>query len=271
MVFETRLIRLGRWTAALFFGVILHASAIGVVFMAPEAVEDNSDAGAFMIELAPMAVSPTTQETTAAIGPPQQEAPDVVESQEKTKPEPVKTEDTPPVPETEHDPVDPDLKLAKAEPEKKEEKVEEKPEEPEKEVQETEQPEAAASQAAQEMAPPPADAVGEKPAAPSQGLSESDKKAIETWHKKLVVHLNGHKRYPAEARKKRIEGEVVVKFTLDRDGKVVARAVLTGSGAQILDDAAIEILERASPLPVPPRELAGNNFELTLPIQYQVK
>lgn len=268
--FESRLTRTSRWAAAIFFGIVLHASAASLVLMQPETQEEEmADSGPLLFDLAPLAVAPPQKEIKAPIGPRADATPEMMETQEKAKP--TAAEETPKVEKTEHEPEEPDLKLPENKPEEKVEEKEEK-EEPEKEVEEAEQEPTPASQATPEMAPPPIKAPpAEKAAAPTPGLSEADKKTIATWQKKVVVHLHRHKRYPSAARRKRIEGKVIVKFSIDRDGRVMAHSVVDGSGAQILDDAALDILERASPLPIPPSQLAGNEFEFTLPIHYQVK
>lgn len=266
--FESHLTRLGRWALAIFLGVVLHASAAGLVLLKTTEDEDFADSGPIMIDLAVMAVAPPPEDIDAPPGQRADAAPEVMESKQQLKP--AEAEDTPPVPKTAHEPDDPDLKMPEARPEEPEE--EEKKEEDEK--VEEERPDAAASAASPETtAPPPMQAQEQAPkaAAPVAGLSDQDKKAIARWQKKVVVHLHGHKRYPSAARRKRVQGEAVVKFKIDRSGRVIARSLSNGSGARILDDAAIAILDRASPLPKPPTQMVGNEFELTLPIRYQVK
>lgn len=265
--FESHLTRLGRWALAIFFGVVLHASAAGLVLMKTTEDEELADSGPIMIDLAVMAVAPPPEDIDAPPGQRADAAPEVMESKQQLKP--AEAEDTPPMQKTAHEPDDPDLKMPEARPEEPEEEKKEEEEEVEEE-----RPDAAASAPSPETtAPPPMKTDEEAPraAAPVAGLSEQDKRAIARWQKKVVVHLHTHKRYPSAARRKRVQGEAVVKFTIDRSGRVVARSLTSGSGAKILDDAAVEILDRASPLPKPPAQMVGNQFELTLPIRYQVK
>jgi protein TonB len=47
--------------------------------------------------------------------------------------------------------------------------------------------------------------------------------------------------------------------------------VLQHSGSTVLDEEAIAVLQRASPLPSPPAEMAGELFPLSLPIQFRIK
>ena len=64
---------------------------------------------------------------------------------------------------------------------------------------------------------------------------------------------------------------MLVEFTIDRSGKVVASRVLRRSGSSFLDQEAIAVLQRASPLPSPPEEITGELLPLTLPIQFRIK
>jgi len=52
--------------------------------------------------------------------------------------------------------------------------------------------------------------------------------------------------YPGEARKKGIEGSVVMKLTFDGDGKLLNSDVIDSSSYKLLDDAAIAAVSRVS-------------------------
>jgi protein TonB len=123
------------------------------------------------------------------------------------------------------------------------------------------------------MAPPKVE-PSEEPVkvAPAAGQSSERVKRVEaSWQKALVSHLNRFKRYPDAARARGSQGSVLVEFTIDRSGKVVASRVLRHSGWPLLDEEAIAVLQRASPLPGPPAEMTGELFPLTLPIQFRIK
>ena len=63
----------------------------------------------------------------------------------------------------------------------------------------------------------------------------------------------------------------MVAFRLDSSGQVVASRVTKSSGSQALDDEALAVLKRASPLPAPPEQIAGPMLDLVLPIQFRIK
>lgn len=57
------------------------------------------------------------------------------------------------------------------------------------------------------------------------------------------------KMYPLLARKKGIEGKVIIRFRIRTDGRVEEIHIFKNSGHEILDRIAIETIKRAAPLP----------------------
>ena len=84
----------------------------------------------------------------------------------------------------------------------------------------------------------------------------------------ISAHLNRRKTYPAEAKQARQQGVVVVRFRIDRDGRVLSADIKRGSGHALLDDATLELLRRVSPLPRIPRSIDRDELTLSLPIDY---
>ena len=119
--------------------------------------------------------------------------------------------------------------------------------------------------------PSPARPPARAALSPSPGSAASPAKLQITWNKALVAHLNRFKRYPNAARTRGVQGEVSVTFTIDRTGQVVASHVLRSSGSTTLDDEALAVLHRASPLPSPPAQVAGATIDLTIPIQFKIR
>lgn len=116
-----------------------------------------------------------------------------------------------------------------------------------------------------------AEAQAETATAPEIGNAKDAARRIEAWQKAIFAHIGRFKTYPEEARKKHIKGDIVVAFVLDRKGGVSQVRVETGSGFPILDQAAMDVLSRAGPLPPPPREVGGETVELLLPMRYQLR
>ncbi|HWB46041.1 MAG TPA: energy transducer TonB [Hyphomicrobiaceae bacterium] len=97
-------------------------------------------------------------------------------------------------------------------------------------------------------APAPADVAGSKAA----------------WQKELIARLDRFKRYPEQARARGKQGDVRVLLTIDGDGWVTESRVVGSSGSPALDEEALAVLQRASPLPPPPGQLAGTSFTWTM-------
>ncbi|MCC7251873.1 energy transducer TonB [Hyphomicrobium sp.] len=251
-----------RWAGAGLLVLTLHVGgATAALWQWPEEEVDDEPEGAMLIELAPMPIAPAEERQDLAPGPQSEDSVPVPPTEEvkELKPEELlpPVEEAPLVPE-------PEVALEKVKP------IEEEEEEEEKKPQEEVQAQTVASLAA---APPPIEAAekGPQAAAPHQGASRKPNQAILSWQKALHLHLSKHKRYPGEARARRIQGVVTVGFAIDREGRVTNARIVKGSGSSLLDDEALEMLSRASPLPVPPDEATVTARSLSLPIQFNIR
>jgi protein TonB len=68
-----------------------------------------------------------------------------------------------------------------------------------------------------------------------------------------------------------MKGVVVVKYRVDRSAQVVATEVDKSSGSPLLDEEALALPKRASPLPAPPVGLAEEMLDNFLPIYFGMK
>jgi protein TonB len=127
------------------------------------------------------------------------------------------------------------------------------------------------SVAAEATATPSTEAVPEGPrsVAPARGTGESARRMRATWQKKLVAHLDKHKRYPAARVQKR--AEILVGFALDRMGHVLSTSIVKGSGDAAFDEAALAMVRRSDPVPQPPPLVADEGLTFTLPVIFKVK
>jgi protein TonB len=87
----------------------------------------------------------------------------------------------------------------------------------------------------------------------------------------IQARLARHKIYPQAARLRREEGTVLVRFTIVADGTITGWAVVQGSGHGSLDQAAEEMIQRASPLPPIPAGMGRAQIDITLPIRYALQ
>ncbi len=58
---------------------------------------------------------------------------------------------------------------------------------------------------------------------------------------------------------------------MDREGRVLSVRLDSSSGVKILDEEALGLPKRASPLPKPPDEVTGNVIELVVPVQFLLR
>jgi periplasmic protein TonB len=106
--------------------------------------------------------------------------------------------------------------------------------------------------------------------APSPGASAAAARAQATWEKAVVSHLNRHKRYPDKARARSNQGDVVVEFTLDRAGGLVASQIKQSSGSAALDEEVLNLLQRASPFPALPAHISGATYSCIMPVRFRI-
>ena len=126
-------------------------------------------------------------------------------------------------------------------------------------------PAAATSQAVAEApAPAPAPPTAATPAAVSTAPSPSYAAA-------LMRALERHRRYPEEARWRRIQGVALLRFRMRRDGTVTNYRIERSAGDATLDDAVQSMIQSASPLPAPPDDMAGDTIELTVPVRFTLR
>lgn len=81
-----------------------------------------------------------------------------------------------------------------------------------------------------------------------------------------VVEL---KHYPPEARMNRVEGRVVVRVVIDEQGRLLDATIATGSGHEVLDHAALDVIRQSCPLSLP-QALGRHQIVLRVPIQYRL-
>lgn len=247
------------WLAACAVALSSHMAIGAALLMTRLEVEDEAPAGALVTELAPVFTTTPSPPQTLAQGPP---ATDSAESAPSTPPpEPVKEETRESV-QAEISPAEPEVAVSQPPPK------EQKPAEaPAQNVPDTQQRESAASSASVAAAPPKMDAPeAEKAVAPSLGLSPAAQRARATWHRTLSMHLERFKRYPKGST---ASGTVIVEFTVTRDGRIGMRSLHQSSSAAILDDAALDLLTRASPVPAPPKDGPQETITLRVPIIYK--
>ena len=272
---------IARWGGALAAILALHAGAGLSGFI----VWDHTDPpapppAAIMLELMPAPAAPPAPHLTA---PPDPTPP--------PPPEPDLSQLLPPIPELPLTPPDipaPEVVLPKPEPEKKKveepkpEKPKEKPKkekvekpkpkpkpepDPEPEVVQKPTQQTVQQQAAKAAAPVQPSAA---PAAPSAAEVARVSAAKVTWRGILEAHLQKFQKYPRSAQRRNVEGTTWIRFRMDRAGKVLSYTVERTSEHEVLDEAALAMIERAQPLPRLPDNVPGDSIELIIPANFNI-
>ena len=86
----------------------------------------------------------------------------------------------------------------------------------------------------------------------------------------LSLWLESHKRYPEEARQRGEEGRAVLRFRVDRNGRVLDYAVVSSTGYADLD-AAVESMMRGATLPPFPASMTAPEIEVSVTIRFGLK
>jgi periplasmic protein TonB len=92
-----------------------------------------------------------------------------------------------------------------------------------------------------------------------------------SWQSSLVRQLQRYKRYPSEAQARNEEGVVVLSFSLDRRGRVLAHRIAHSSGFSDLDNEVMAMIMRAEPLPPFPASMPQPRIDLTVPIRFSLR
>jgi periplasmic protein TonB len=92
-----------------------------------------------------------------------------------------------------------------------------------------------------------------------------------SWESLLLRRLQEFKSYPIEARRRNEQGVVLLAFSIDRNGHVVARHIVKGSGYPDLDAEVMTLVERAQPMPAFPPSMTEAQLNLTVPIRFSLR
>ena len=92
-----------------------------------------------------------------------------------------------------------------------------------------------------------------------------------SWTTLLFKQLQRFKSYPGGARARNEQGVVMLTFTVDRDGHVLSRQIVTGSGYADLDAEVLTMIERAQPLPAFPASMTQAQQDFTVPIRFSLR
>jgi protein TonB len=116
--------------------------------------------------------------------------------------------------------------------------------------------------------PVPVTSVARPPDTPAIKPAASEALPVPgAWQRSLAAWLAAHKTYPDEARRKAVEGSVVLRFTADRSGRVLEVVLVRSAGSSILD-ASAEAMVRNATLPPFTAGMPQQTVTVTVQLRY---
>lgn len=94
---------------------------------------------------------------------------------------------------------------------------------------------------------------------------------VDSYLTRLGSHLSRFYEYPRRARRLGQEGAPVLVFEFSREGALLRQSLRSSSGHSLLDDAALEMLKDAEPLPAVPASMTGKTFTYALPVRFSLR
>jgi protein TonB len=129
--------------------------------------------------------------------------------------------------------------------------------------------------------PPPPAPVQAKPALQAPGGiaaagraaksgHEADAGTLEQYRLALIVATRRYKRYPAIALERGWQGRVEVRMVIGADGMVASTSIKGGSGHEILDNQALDMLKKGKAIVPIPAGLRGQEFSIDVPVIFNL-
>lgn len=126
--------------------------------------------------------------------------------------------------------------------------------------------------------PPAPVAVPVPPSPPPQpvALNKEFGTAVEprlllTYGLSISNEIKRYQKYPPVAQRRGWEGTAEVLLQIAADGKVTSISLGKSSGRSVLDEEALNMVRKASPLPPAPPDLRGRELTVTVPIVFKLQ
>ena len=119
--------------------------------------------------------------------------------------------------------------------------------------------------------------MNSKPATPTSAIQthENTKNEIEAaksqYVEKIIARIERKKTYPTRARELKMEGVVVIRMKISRNGVLSMVHVVKSSKIQMLDDAALNAVKNAAPFEKFPEIIDNNSLSIETPIEFEIK
>lgn len=101
--------------------------------------------------------------------------------------------------------------------------------------------------------------------------NDADTGTLEQYRLALIVATRRYKRYPAIALEKGWQGRVDVHMVIDANGMVAGASIKTGSGYEVLDKQALDMLKKGKTTVPIPAGLRGREFSIDVPVIFNLE
>lgn len=93
---------------------------------------------------------------------------------------------------------------------------------------------------------------------------------VQGYFSQISAWIDANKDYPGEVKKRKQQGTVTVRFSINRDGELLNASIRKSSGHALLDQAALATLSRANPFPPIPAFMNRQTLSIVVPIDYSL-
>ena len=118
------------------------------------------------------------------------------------------------------------------------------------------------------VAPAPAMAAAPPPAAPA--AVSPDAGTLAQYRLAIIAAARRYKRYPRAALDNNWQGKVEIRMAIGANGAISNLSVRTSAGHQVLDQQALEMIERAKTMAQIPPALRGREFVMDIPVIFSL-
>jgi TonB family protein len=111
--------------------------------------------------------------------------------------------------------------------------------------------------------------IASNPAFTQQSQKGPSPEAVAEYKHKLVSSIAKAVRYPLAACADKLEGSIELQFTASSDGRITSRRIAKSSGHAILDQEALQTIDRVKTAPPFPRGVKARQLTFSAPIHFR--
>ncbi len=115
-----------------------------------------------------------------------------------------------------------------------------------------------------------ADRVGAEEGSASKGKFDPGQNSKE-YDAAILARIEAVKHYPLSAKRRNIQGKVIVSFRIDQEGRPVMSRIVQSSGSGLIDEAALDAVRDGAPYPKSPVGGHDMSAPLTVSIAFILK